>query len=312
MLIQPKVWTGVSKCFKGRHSLVLTWLMSARDDIVVVINSFNMRKYVWAATELCAQVVPHVKHVIIAFGGCDVSGEYGYDTCHSENVTVVAIAQNLSDHNAFLACRKAASAFSAFSKCLHVYMHDTCRIAGGFGEAMQRLHDCKEKCMEHRWVFAHTYGLYNMGVCSQEFLFLRGTDFEHVTTVPKDLSIKLEQGERILVDNVQLNPLHAYSNKTLARHAFPSDNFERGDSFFVNSFSVHGAPRFISYIGSLSIYKPVGACVSYFVPVWASPSHSVNSRDALQRVTKSLENHYLYCDGVKRTCTHWLPLLPLD
>ena len=280
----------------------------AASDIVVIINSFNRQKYVSAALNLYACVIPHVKHVIIVFGGCNVDNKTTVKGLFTEYMTILSIAENLSDWNGFLAYRRAAMQLVKYKHCLHVYLHDTCLVAPGFADAMTRLDVIKEMCIEKKWTFAHTYGLYNIGVCSQDFIVAYGAELDGLTVIPKELAIQLEQGHRVTINNREINPLRAYSETSLCSHTHDSDQFERGDSFFVNSFSVFGEKRFVSYIGSLCVYKAVGSRVSYFVPIWCHPEHQVDDSASLEYVKNMWTKHYIHCDGVESRLSDWLPL----
>lgn len=277
-------------------------------DIIVVMNSFNLQKYVAAALNLYAGVIPHVKHVIIVFGGCKVLNKTKVEVLFTEKMTVLSIAENLSDWNGFLGYCRAAPELVQYNKFLHVYLHDTCFVAPRFAEAMTQLNVIKEKCIENKWTFAHTYGLYNIGVCSQEFIISYGAEFDGLSIMPKDIAIKLEQGERVMIEDRQFQPLRAFGTTSLSSHTCDSDEFERGDSFFVNAFSLRSGRRFVSYLGSLGIYKAVGSQLSYFVPMWCTPTHHVHDSASFEYMQKLWKPCYIHLDGFDLPMSPWLPL----
>jgi hypothetical protein len=165
------------------------------------------------------------------------------------------------------------------------------------------------------WVFAQIYGLYNIGVCDQEFLLERSKDFDGIALLPKDESIALEQGNRIKVwardrSLVTVQPLLAYSKYTLA----PMTQGELGlcDFMTLNAVDNGRGRRYASFIAALGIYKFVGCKVSFFVPIWATPAHAVANVAEYDMMRHTFASIGLStAKGVLGSITPWIPLIPI-
>lgn len=288
---------------------------------VFLINSFNSKKYVTDATKLSEEIENLGFRSIIVYGGASqFLPNYAHFTLKlSEKRTVISIPENLSDNNAFVGFSRAFNdghfTENEYKDALYVYIHDTCKISDHF---VNRINDLP--CVKG-WVFAHIYGLYNIGVCDQIFILNRARDFIGIKFIPKDKSIALEQGEKIVLEQpfiyfsnttIEIQPLIYYSTRTLSMVI--NTNMHNCDMMSLNAFmDSSGCKRYVTFIASLGIYKFVGSHVSYFVPIWASPSHEVKNQDDYEDMKKSFSQLQLstseYSIG---SITPWVPLSPLN
>lgn len=282
-----------------------------------VVNSFNRRKYAQAAVELVRDLLRTLPgcRVVVAFGSAAGAGWQGEVECRrvADRAWCLLIRENLSDNNAFAGVSRAFKAGhlreEGFESATYVYLHDTCRLGRTFPARVAEL-----PRVEGGWVFAHMYGLYNMGICDLGFLVRRGGDFDGVKLLPKQDSIHLEQGFAVSVDGVDVKPLSHYSQGTLTGMVVPGMDFERCDHVTLNACGRDPSERrFVNFIGSLGVFKLVGSNVSFFVPIWASPSHHVetlqdrsNMLQAFGRV--SIVNEANETHGY---LSPWIPLVPL-
>ena len=241
---------------------------------LICINSFNCDYYVSKGIQLLKDCLSKrgVQHVIVAFGGCQKNSYITYD-----NYTVVGITQNLSDHNIYVAFEYLNDEGVVFHDHSCIMIHDTCIVSEHFEKQLESLPDVHDE-----WIFAHTYGLYNIGICDNNFILRRAKDFQGITKIPKKDGIQLEQGHEIQVQGLTIKPLSYYSNKTLTKTLMDcsvSDVVHRSDAFFINGYMSDKAQRYVSYIGSLGIYKLVGTINSFLVPIWASKNHIVETEE---------------------------------
>ena len=271
---------------------------------IFLINSFNSSKYVRNAQKLSYDITSKGFVTIIVYGGAEAfSCLQLTETSH-----VISIKENLSDNNAFKGFEQAFAAGhfreNTFRNATYIYIHDTCQISDNLVERVNKIPKVSG------WVFAHIYGLYNIGVCDQMFLLTRANDLKGVTYIPKDKSIALEQGELISVEGIDIKPLIHYSKRTLA--TVINDTFSNCDFMSLNAFGESSASkRFITYIGALGIYKFVGSHVSYFVPIWASAAHEVRTQDGYETLKRSFSSlHLSTSEGPLGNITPWIPLPP--
>lgn len=269
---------------------------------IILINSFNTDKYVLNAMALSDKIETCGFITIVVYGG---SSKF---LCLrlGESKWVITIPANLSDNNAFVGFEMAYKygffRETIFREATYVYIHDTCQLSDKFATRMDELPTVKG------WVFAHIYGLYNIGVCDQTFLLTRAKDFVGLTKIPKDKSIALEQGEHVTIDGFCIKPLIHYSNKTLAE--IVTDDMNKCDFMSLNAQkSSVSRRRYITFIGSLGIYKFVGSHISYFVPIWASKAHEVKNQDDYDTMKASFSRIQLSTEsGSIGSITPWIPL----
>lgn len=273
---------------------------------IFLINSFNSSKYVNDAQILSRDIEDKGFLTITVYGG---ALDFACVRL-SEKKWVISIKENLSDNNAFCGFEQAFRVGyfrdNSFRNSTYIYIHDTCRISDNLVERINKLP------IVSGWIFAHIYGLYNIGVCDQAFLLTRANDFIHLgqyaTHIPKDNSIALEQGESIYIEGIEIKPLIHHSKRTLA--TVITDEFSNCDFMSLNAVGASSeSKRFVTYIGSLGIYKFVGSHVSYFVPIWASPTHEVQTQADYDTMKASFAQIQLSSQGNQiGTITPWIPL----
>ena len=268
---------------------------------VILINSFNSSKYVNSAQRLSYDIESKGYITIIVYGG---ASEFACLQL-SDKKWVISIKENLSDNNAFLGFEQAFSyghfRENNFRSATYIYIHDTCHISDNFAERVNKLPAVSG------WIFAHIYGLYNIGVCDQMFLLKRANDFKGITNIPKDKSIMLEQGQLIHIEGVEIKPLTHYSKRTLT--TVITDTFSNCDFMSLNAFGESSdSKRFVTYIGALGLYKLVGSHVSYLLPIWASPAHEVRTQTDYDKMKRSLSDTHI--SGKLGAIAPWVPLPP--
>lgn len=267
-----------------------------------LINSFNSSKYVRNAQRLSNDIESKGFTTIIVYGG---ASEFACLQL-TDKKWVISIKENLSDNNAFSGFEQAFSIGhfreNNFRHATYIYVHDTCQISDNLVERVNKIPNVSG------WIFAHIYGLYNIGVCDQMFLLTRANDLKGIVHIPKDQSISLEQGESIHIEGIEIRPLIHYSKRTLT--TVITDTFSNCDFMSLNSFGKSSnSKRFVTYIGSLGIYKFVGSHVSYFVPIWASPAHEVRTQDDYDTMKTSFAQIQLSTpDRPIGSITPWIPL----
>lgn len=272
---------------------------------VFLINSFNQSKYVINAQRLSEDIENKGFVTIVVYGGAT--------SCSclqlSAKKWVISIRENLSDNNAFTGFERAFKMGhfreDEFRNATYIYVHDTCQTSDSFVERINELPVVKG------WVFAHIYGLYNMGICDQTFILTRATDLMGILHIPKDQSIALEQGDTIYIEGIEIKPLIHYSKRTLAT-VITSDVF-KCDFMSLNAVGdSSSSKRYVTFIGSLGMYKFVGSHVSYFVPVWASPGHEVRSESDYNNMKCAFSQIQLSTSGGSvGSLTPWISLPPV-
>ena len=152
------------------------------------------------------------------------------------------------------------------------------------------------------WIFAHTFGFFNIGICTHSFIILRAKVFEGIDHIPKYESVLLEQGQAIIIDNKVVIPLLSYSVYTLA-NMISYNGINSIDMYGINGCHENGNTRWVAYISSLGVYKSMGSTASFFVPIWASSLHHPKTEKEFRKFKKyNIQTH-------KTTFT---PLLPYN
>jgi hypothetical protein len=237
---------------------------------------------------------------IIVKGGCDI------DNCIKvDNIVYIDIVENLSDNNVFVGFQRNVIDFfceEVFINATYVVLHDTCVISHQFYECMKALLDLNFT-KKSQWIFAHTFGLYNIGVCTYEFVLQRAIDFENIALLPKKEGISLEQGNSIKLNNKIIPSLLDYSKYTLA-NMINYTSFNKGvyhvDTYGINGICEDGSTRWVAYISSLGVHKMIGSNMSYFVPIWHSQDHHPNDINKFREL-KEFGTNYM---------TSFIPLIP--
>lgn len=111
-------------------------------------------------------------------GGCQENNRQSFGK--------IRIVENLSDHNVYVGFKRNLDVFDSnkFRNAVYVYLHDTCIISDHFGECIQKLD--KFVFFHNHWVFAQTFGLFNIWICTFDFILHRASDFEGISFIPKD------------------------------------------------------------------------------------------------------------------------------
>lgn len=260
--------------------------------LVIGINSFNAARYVQACMHLLNDVLASGVEcaVLVTFGGC----AHRKTVWLSSRVVLVSITANLSDHNIYVGYEQLVEEGVSWPMARFVLLHDTCVLGADFARCMKHIATLEPV---GGFVFAHTYGLYNMGVATSEFMLQRAHDWRGVRTLPKGLGIRLEQGDDIIVEGKSVRSLHSYAVHTLADMGSTPWQL---DTFSVQPYDLHGQKRFVSYISAFGVYKSYASVSSFAVPVFAAHAPcTVAERTEILRVVSP------------RLCSSWAPLLPL-
>lgn len=245
--------------------------------IVFIINTFNTKYYLDLSKTLLEKMksqlscIPNLEvNYINVCGGCDEN-----ILISTEDTFFINITENLSDHNGYVGFTRYITTFNLdkFINATYVYLHDTCILSPQFGKCIKKL----DHFVFHestQWVFAHTFGLYNIGICTYHFLVQRANDFENITYLPKHLSVNLEQGDTITVNDKEIPSLLNYSIYTLSNMIYTSsdnveDNIDSMDTYSINGIQKNNEDiRWICYIASLGIYKPFTSKHTFCIPIW--------------------------------------------
>jgi hypothetical protein len=271
---------------------------------VFLINSFNTPFYINKANLLIENIKYHIRNTgiqaeyIVVCGGC----LYNYHKNQNDN-HYIGIVENLSDHNIYVGFQRNIHLFNneKFINATYIYLHDTCQVSEHFSSCMKNI-DTINLPKSPTWIFAHTFGFFNIGICTHSFIILRAKDFEEIDIIPKNLSILIEQGHYITINNKVIKPLLSYSVYTLA-NMVSYNGISTIDMYGINGCHEDGNTRWISYISSLGVYKFMGSIASFLVPIWASPLHHPKTEQKFWE----LKNYNL-----KKYKTSFTPLLPYN
>tara|TARA_B110000046_G_C12792894_1_gene313841 strand:- start:59 stop:571 length:513 start_codon:yes stop_codon:yes gene_type:complete len=136
--------------------------------------------------------------------------------------------------------------------------------------------------MREEWIFAHLYGLYNIGVCTINFALKHAADWEGVHFLPKAVGIALENGKDVTVSGKHIKSLLSVSEYTLASDGCDVSEL---DTVSISCTTLKNQKRFVSYIASIGVYKTFTADSSFTVPVYTSPRPTCASdREVLRDV----------------------------
>ena len=270
--------------------------------LVIFINSFNLPFYINKTNLLIENIKKKIIHseiqveYIVVAGGCLVNYHKILNDTH-----YIGIVENLSDHNIYVGFQRNINLFNneKFINATYILLHDTCIVSEHFLSCMKNI-DKINLPKSPTWIFAHTFGFFNIGICTHSFIIVRAKDFEGIDVIPKNVSILLEQGYPITINNKVIKPLLSYSVYTLA-NMVSYDGVNSIDMYGINGCYENGNTRWIAYISSLGVYKSMGSITSFLVPIWASSLHHPKTEDEFKKLKKyNLEHH-------KTTFT---PLLP--
>lgn len=275
--------------------------------LVVLINSFNEQKYIDKVNRLVqsmqlalSESETHVKIAVVTGGSTNQCYEYFDEVLH------IHIEENMSDHNVYVGFHRYRDQFDSdvFRAATYLVIHDTCIVSKRFVECMETIERVRFKEGVH-WIFAQTFGLYNIGICTHAFMLTRAKDFHGVAYIPKTLSIAMEQGKTISVEGVQIPPLLAYSMYTLAniqQTICIDDSFDKVDYYAVNGVTDDGESRWMNYIASVGMHKLVKSEYSFFIPLWCNQAHHPKDADEYIGLREGRKTN-----GVPQT---FVPLIP--
>lgn len=183
-----------------------------------------------------------------------------------------------------------------------VVLDNTCVLHKDFSMKMFWINNIKLSTTESSWVFAHTYGLYNMGIGNTLFMDEYCGAFEDVVT-----SITQEHAENVDVaksdayDDVRIRSLHEFSHHTLKKQTLTNTTFIDGvmstDTFSVTGVEdADGVRKFMAYISAFGVFKFFRADSSYVFPVWASKSHEATSSDKVRQLKHMISSNKIECN----------------
>lgn len=241
--------------------------------LIFLINTFNTNYYFTKALQLSNNIhnVMHdtIDHrCIIVKGGCD---ENKYSQYHEYEVHI-DITSNLSDHNIY-------RGFSMYENLLpisfekhtatYIALHDTCLLSDTFLKRMKHI-ETIQFTKSVQWIFAHLFGLYNIGICTYDFVIRRAKDFDGFEYLSKEHSITLEHGEIPNIEGSFILPLLVYSTYTLNElHKTNTSieyEIENTDCYGLSTI-MNNMPRNFNKISSLGIYKLFTSGVNFKVPI---------------------------------------------
>lgn len=272
--------------------------------LVFLINSFNSPFYINKQKLLIENIKIHIRNTeiqteyIVVRGGC----LYNYHKILNDT-HFIDIVENLSDHNIYVGFQRNIHLFNneKFINATYIYLHDTCQLSENFISCMKNI-DTIKLPKSPTWIFAHTFGFFNIGICTHSFIILRAKDFEEIDILYKDLSILVEQGHAITINNKVIQPLISYSVYTLA-NMVSYNGINSIDMYGINGCHENGNTRWISYISSLGVYKFMGSITSFLVPIWVSPLHHPKTEKEFWELKKY---------NIKTYKTNFTPLLPYN
>lgn len=258
--------------------------------LVFLINSFNNELYSEMASHLADQITDRLDNENISFHVVVVKGgSLNKHISIQEKLTVIDTKSNLYDFNAFVGFAENRFYFESekFHNAVFVYLHDTCILSERFATCMRRLQDLKFR-ESTEWIFAHTYGRHNIGVCTYDFVLKRATHFDNIAYLSKAAAVNLEQGTSIVCETVRIPSSFELSSITLGCTVRNGNDLERAasttDMFAINAFEYNNTRWYPVYIASLGIYKLMHSNRSYLVPVWSSPEHQTKDEHHLEEM----------------------------
>lgn len=245
--------------------------------LTVCINSFNDHRYALNACKLADTIISTLQGVftvLIAFGGCKFQRVFA-----NEHLVVVSVTCNLSDHNIYPALQ-IAHQVGVTRDGIFLMLHDTCEIrADVFQRRMNVIRTLK---LRNEWIFAHLYGLYNIGICDLGFALKRAAVWEGIRYLPKADGISLENGKDIILMGRCVESLRNVSSYTLASDGHDVSEL---DTISITHATLHKQKRFVSYMSSIGVYKTFVANSSFTVPIYASTRpECVSDREALREM----------------------------
>jgi hypothetical protein len=258
--------------------------------LVFLINSVNAELYSEMAKYLVDQIIDRLDsesipfHVVVVKGG-----SMNKHISIQEKQTVIHTKPNLYDFNAFVGFAENRFYFESeeFRNAVYVYLHDTCVLSERFATCMRTLKDLKFR-ESTQWIFAHTYGRHNIGVCTYDFVLKRARHFDNIAYLSKAAAVNLEQGTSVVCETIRIPSSFELSSFTLGSMIRNVDSLEEAasttDMFSINAFEYRNTRWYMVYIASLGIYKLMHSNKSYLIPVWSSSEHQTKNEDHLKEM----------------------------
>lgn len=267
--------------------------------LVFLINTFNRPSYLDHARDCLNAVRERMRdsavniYAVVVCGGCPTNTIFS-----EEGASYINIEENLSDHNAHVGFDRFLEHFRSeeFLKATYVYMHDTCRPTSCFRQRMEELDGFSFRSRDAEWVFASTYGLFNIGICNYAFVSRRAKDFEGITFVSKEEDLDIERGVSVRIQDKTVPALRSYSIYTLSAmyKEYAADmDLSSVDMYGINGIRMHDRVRWVSYLASLGIHKFYSGKFTYPLPIYCHPDnhpHSEEAFDVMKRFAKEYMN----------------------
>ena len=255
-------------------------------ELIFLINTFNTDYYRTKAFAL-AESIKHALakelryRCVIVEGGSKINQQ----KLIQQDWHYLQIVENLSDHNIYVGFRRYLA--DRYRSATFVILHDTCALSKSFLACMLRIAQF-EFTSNIPWIFAHSYGLYNMGICTYDFVIERAIEFENIDILPKEQGISLEQGASIQIQAEMIKGLLVYSRYTLAKMVCNVENDEsyedcvdKVDTYAINGISHDGKIRWMVYIAAFGVYKFMASSVNYQIPIWCETEFHPKTEEAL-------------------------------
>lgn len=279
--------------------------------VVIAINSFYTEYYINCLNKLILEIKSILSekyefnqdyHIVCGIGGCDKN-----DLKMEDGILKAYIDKNLSDHNIYLAVQLAFmnnTIPSEYARHTWMMIHDTTWPHSQ--TFLNRVARIMTRPVPTGWIFAHTLGLYNMGICSLDFILVRAKDWIGVQYLPKINGIYLETGRSTIVDGIKLIPLRTYSRLTMAKLEHTGSIFQdtlETDYISLGCVCENGRSKHYAFLSSFGMYKFTHVDASFDVPIWRPPfvANSVSEWD-----------HKFATDKVWQTYSAFLPLVNVD
>ena len=279
--------------------------------VVFAINSFNTEKYLSYLDNLISKIISLMStkytlnkdyHIV-----CGIGGSKHNNIICDEGVYKLFITKNLSDHNIYTAVDMLHNADQIphqFHNHTWIMIHDTTWPHElTFVERITRI---MERPIPKNWIFAHTLGLYNLGICSLQFILTRAKDWIGVNVLPKEAGIYIETGRVATVDNVRIMPLRMYSQVTLAKIHHEGSLLEdplEMDFMSLGSVSQSGTSKHYAFIAAFGLYKLTFVDKSFEIPIWSKQCVAKTVYDWKKKMSAS---------ETWKSRTAFLPLVHVD
>ena len=252
--------------------------------IVFCINTFDSEKYITACDRIIMKIHELIKDrfqflILCGVGGCRLC------KCYKNNNTIYScITENLSDHNIYLAVRQCVEddGISPLLKREYKYVMIQDTMWPDETRFSQCIYAIENAQISDKFVFAHSLGLYNLGVATLDFLLERANEWNDIDILNKTDGILLETGRYVILntktgEKKQMRPLRHFTKHTLSNIMASTDGDLHNSTFLVDSISIGsvtdkwGNNKHYAYIASLGMYKMTHVPETFEVPIWVPP-----------------------------------------